>query len=70
MQYERCTLKKLQSIFEFLDTDHDGSINVKDLEFGLTQLDSTFNYDYGLTDDEATLAEYSASEILRSIPTV
>ena len=40
MSYERCVKKKLRSLFEYLDTDHDGRITQTCLLRGLSRLQS------------------------------
>lgn len=66
MQYERCTQKKLRSLFEFLDKDGDGRISEEALASGLGQLQSYAEDDFET--DASITCEYNVEEILRSLP--
>lgn len=66
MQYERCTLKKLKNLFEYLDQDGDGKITQAGLTRGLMELKGASNES---TDpNESIYCEYNVEEILRSLP--
>ncbi len=66
MQYEKCTQKKLRSLFEFLDKDGDGRITEEALASGLGQLQSYAEDDF--EPGTPITCEYNAEEILRSLP--
>lgn len=65
MQYERCTQKKLRSLFEYLDNDGDGRITQQRLENGLNELQ---HYTSDIDPNESISCEYNVEELLRCIP--
>ena len=73
MAYERCTQKKLRSLFEYLDTDGDGRITLRCLQNGINKLnyhsqrgggDSTDMFSSG----NDINCEFEVEELLRCIP--
>lgn len=73
MAYERCTQKKLRSLFEYLDTDGDGRITLRCLQNGINKLN--YQSQRGGGDSTDMLAagndincEFEVEELLRCIP--
>ncbi len=72
MAYERCTTRKLRSLFEYLDTDKDGRITPQNLLSGISKLQTE-----GFKDAQEgefrsrpvpISCEYEIEELLRCIP--
>ena len=84
MAYERCVRKKMRSLFEYLDTDHDGRITQECLLQGLHRLKSSELTTTTTTADPASreeelseekehalqyeICEYEANELIRNVP--
>lgn len=63
--YERCVRKKMRSLFEYLDTDHDGKITQQCLLQGLNRLKSL---ELTAADDNSDSCEYEINELIRAVP--
>ena len=61
MEYERCTRKKLTSLFEYLDSDRDGRVTVTDITHGLQRLQTA-------REVSGPICEFAVEELLRCVP--
>lgn len=83
MSYERCVRKKMQSLFEYLDTDNDGRITHENLLRGISSLSASRDDPNSLSltsqrdfhdssrdciTNNSELCEFEAEELIRCVP--
>ena len=68
LRYETCTIKKLTSLFNFLDKEGTGLINSKSIQEGLTLLQNSQDDSTGTFDEDELICEFEIEELLRMVP--